>query len=68
MKAMLRSFSKHRTPDEIKVAANLVRRMKVFESYTPMVKEELGKIIYFDDFEDGRLVTAQGKKERNHFA
>lgn len=65
MKTMLRRLSKHRTPDEIKMAANLVRRMTVFDSYTPMVKEELGKIVYFDDFDDGRLVTAQSKKRTN---
>ena len=60
MRRILRKFSKFRTDDEVKVIGRLVNRLKVFEKYPIMVKEELGRILYFDVFEDGRIITKQG--------
>ncbi|XP_065052863.1 uncharacterized protein LOC135682068 [Rhopilema esculentum] len=61
MRRILRKFSKFRTDDEVKVIGRLVNRLKVFEKYPIMVKEELGRILYFDVFEDGRIITKQGQ-------
>ena len=61
MKVVLRKFSKFRTDEEMKSIEELVKTLKVFEKYPSQIREELGRILYYDVFEDGRLITRQGK-------
>ena len=61
MKLILRKFSKYRTEEEIKLMGKIVKRLKVFDKYPQMIKEELGRILYYDVFEDGRLISKQGR-------
>ena len=60
MKAILRKFSMHRTDEEVVMVGELVKRLKVFDKYPQQIREELGRILYYDAFEGGRLITRQG--------
>ena len=44
----------------MKLVGELVNRLKVFEKFSGEIREELGRILYYDFFEDGRLITRQG--------
>ena len=49
-----------RTPDELKVVFDVVDKLKGFKRYPPFVKRELAKVVYFESFENGRVVVQQG--------
>eukprot|EP00794_Sanderia_malayensis_P003049 gene3049-3511_t len=61
IKITLQKYSGHRTAEEVEAVGKLVRRLRCLDRYSPAVKKELGKILYYDSFEDGRLVIQQGQ-------
>ena len=50
-----------RNDQEIKIIQKIVYRLKCFDRYPLFVKQELARVIYYDKFEDGRLIIKQGK-------
>ncbi|XP_057292624.1 uncharacterized protein LOC130621349 [Hydractinia symbiolongicarpus] len=49
-----------RTDQEVKLIQKIVYRLKCFDRYPLFVKQELARVIYYDKFEDGRLIIKQG--------
>lgn len=52
--------SRMRNNYEIKVVQKILYRLKCFDRYSILVKQELARVIDYDKFEDGRLIIKQG--------
>ncbi|XP_078377126.1 cyclic nucleotide-binding domain-containing protein 2-like isoform X2 [Oculina patagonica] len=56
-----------RKADEIKVIYGVVDKLKCFSRYTPRIKRELARVVYFQQFEDGRVIVQQGHPGRSMY-
>lgn len=43
------------------VIFGIVDKLKCFSRYTPLIKREIAKVVYFQQFEDGRVIVKQGE-------
>ena len=62
LKVILRKYSERRTAEEVAATRKLVRRLKCLDHYPFIVKQEVGRVLYYDAFEDGKLVARQGRE------
>lgn len=47
------------------MVGGLVKGLKVFDKYPKAIQDDLGRILYCDVFEDGRLVSKQGRPKKS---
>ena len=41
---------------------SVVDKLKCFNRYTSRIKQELARVVYFQQFGDGRVVVQQGRR------
>ncbi|EDO32940.1 predicted protein, partial [Nematostella vectensis] len=51
-----------RTSEDIKVIGGVVDKLKAFKKYSVLERRGLAKVVYYEQFEDGRVVVQQGHK------
>ncbi|CAH3124261.1 unnamed protein product, partial [Pocillopora meandrina] len=66
-KQILFKPSCQRREEEIKVIFGIVDKLKCFSRYTPLIKREIAKVVYFQQFEDGRVIVKQGQPGRSMY-
>ncbi|XP_020613508.1 cyclic nucleotide-binding domain-containing protein 2-like [Orbicella faveolata] len=56
-----------RKEDEMKLIYSVVDKLKCFNRYTSRIKQELARVVYFQQFGDGRVVVQQGHPGRSMY-
>lgn len=50
-----------RTAADLKAITNIINKLKSFERYPQTVRDQLARVVYYECFEDGRVIVRQGK-------
>ncbi|XP_071500000.1 uncharacterized protein [Diadema antillarum] len=59
-KKIMRKNSWERTPEELSYLFGFVDRLKCFDRYSSTIRHVLVGVIYYDTFEEGRVIVRQG--------
>lgn len=66
VKRILRKLSFNRTEEEVEIVLQIAKKMKCFDRYPMYVKRELAKVLYYDEFDKGRIIIKQGKARQDN--
>ncbi|XP_070537490.1 cyclic nucleotide-binding domain-containing protein 2-like [Ptychodera flava] len=61
VKRLLQVQSWNRTDKDVNRLFSIVKRLKCFDKYPSVVKKELSRVLYYETFEEGRVVVQQGQ-------
>ncbi|XP_062591356.1 uncharacterized protein LOC134252827 [Saccostrea cucullata] len=50
----------HRTLDDVRILTAIIYRLPFFTKYSRSVKERLAQVVWYDQFEDDRIIIRQG--------